>query len=102
MTEHVKRFGFFVAALVFFALGIVALPTPLPIGFIFFVIGIALLVMSSTIVRGWFHRLRRRHGWVDRRMRNVEPHLPDEMREALTPDQTGEVTIEPAQKDRPE
>ena len=64
--------------------------TVINLGFIFNLLGIAFLVMSSKIVRTWFHKLRRRNKWIDDRVSDVEPHLPDDMRDALTPDpQTG-------------
>ncbi len=98
MTEHVKRAGFFIGALICFAIGILILPTPFPIGIVFWVLGIALLVMSSTTVRNWFHDLRLRNGWIDDRLRDVEGHLPEEMREALTPDQDNEAGIDPGSR----
>jgi len=86
VSEHVKRIGFFVGALICFGLGLLSLPLPLPLGIIFNLLGIALLVMSSQTVRTWFHGLRRRNKWIHDRVSDVETHLPDDMREALTPD----------------
>jgi len=86
VTDQVKRIGFFIAALVCFGLGLLSLPLPLPLGIVFNLLGVALLVMSSTKVRGWFHNLRRRNKWIDERVSDVENHLPDDMRDALTPD----------------
>ena len=86
MSDQVKRIGFFIGALICFGLGLLSLPLPLPLGIVFNLLGIALLVMSSKTVRSWFHNLRRRNKWIDDRVSDVETHLPDDMRDALTPD----------------
>ena len=94
MTDHVKRIGFFVGAIICFALGLLSLPLPLPLGIIFNLLGLALLVMSSVTVRSWFHNLRRRNKWINDRVSDVETHLPDDMREALTPDPQTESVVD--------
>jgi len=101
VTDQVKRIGFFVGALVCFCLGLLSLPLPLPLGIIFNLLGVALLVMSSATVRNWFHKLRRSNKWIHDRVSDVENHLPDDMREALTPDPLTEekkITLDPDQK----
>ena len=84
-VEGVLRMIVFLVGLVFVVAGAIALPLPIPFGALMFVLGFAMIVMSSRRVRIWFHALRRRSPRLDSLMRRVEHWLPDRLRRALTP-----------------
>ena len=81
-----KRFGLVCVAIICLILGAITLPLPLPTGLILLAFGFGLLVMSSKRVRRWFHARRRAWPKLDAKLRKVEPHLPEALRRALTPD----------------
>lgn len=60
-----------------------SLPLPIPLGIIFFLIGLSLLMIASPTVRLLFHRIRERYPGIDKRIESVERHLPAFLREAL-------------------
>lgn len=67
-----------------FAAAFLSLPLPLPLGFVFFVIGLSLLLIASDTARRWFEALRERFPLFDRRLRSVESYLPEFVRRALS------------------
>lgn len=83
VSRLVKRLFLLTFAVIFLILGIISVPTPLPIGFIFFAIGIALLVMSSLTVRRMLQKARTRYPRFNRQLLKIGPYLPHSLRQAL-------------------
>ncbi len=70
-------------AWVCFAAALLSLPLPLPLGFMFFVIGVSLLLAASPLMRRWLRILRERYPSLDRRIDSVGQHLPKFVQRAL-------------------
>lgn len=83
MTRHVRNIVLLLAAAFFLAVGALMLPTPLPLGAIFFALGLALLLTASPRLQRWFQGLRYRYPGLDSRIATVESYLPEMMRRAL-------------------
>lgn len=66
-----------------FAAALLSLPLPLPLGFVFFLIGVSLLLAAIPASRRWLRVLRERYPGLDRSIHAVDDHLPDFMRRVL-------------------
>jgi len=55
--------------------GAITMPTPLPFGAPLIALGLAILVSTSSTVRGWMRTVRRRSERFDALVRRMEPHL---------------------------
>lgn len=90
MTLLLRRIGFIGSGLVLMALGVVMAPSPLPIGFILFVVGIYLVARGSRWARRLFKATRR---WVpafSRGLNRVKHRLPRPMRSFIERSDPGE------------
>jgi len=68
------KFAVAVFALLLILIGLIVMPTPLPFGIIFVILGVLLLAaVAPAAVRG----LRRRFRWFDRFMHWAERNLPE-------------------------
>lgn len=63
--------------------GAITLPTPLPTGAPLIVLGLAILVATSSTARGWLKAIRRRHEGFDTLVRFAEPRLARPLRVPL-------------------
>ena len=50
--------------------------TPVPVGAVLILMGVALLVANSGTAREWLHQRRRRHPGLDRWMEKTEKYMP--------------------------
>lgn len=66
-----------------FIAAVLSLPLPLPLGFIFSVIGLSLLLLASPAMQRHFQIFRLRFPVFDRRIQSVEGYLPRFVRRAL-------------------
>lgn len=66
-----------------FIAAVLSLPLPLPLGFIFTVIGLSLLMLASPAMQRRFLAMRGRYPHINRRLQSVEGYLPDFVRRAL-------------------
>jgi|GEM_PF-1800089 len=68
-------FKFFVAVvgLILILVGLIVSPSPVPFGFVPFVIGLLLLSAAAPDLIRW---LRRRWRWLDRQLKRLEKQLP--------------------------
>lgn len=66
-----------------FAAAVASFPLPVPLGFVFFLIGLSLLLIASATARRWVGALRTRFPLFERRLRSVEGYLPGFVRRAL-------------------
>lgn len=66
-----------------FAAAVLSLPLPLPLGFVFFVIGVSLLLAAIPVSQRWLRALRERFPTLDRGIHAIDDHLPAFMRRAL-------------------
>lgn len=66
-----------------FAAAVLSLPLPLPLGFVFFVIGVSLLLAAIPVSQRWLRALRERLPALDRGIHAIDDHLPAFMRRAL-------------------
>ena len=71
------------AGIVLLAAGAILLPTPLPFGVPFLVIGCALVLTASPGLRVKFKRWRARHPKVSALLLKYEPRLPAWLRTAM-------------------
>ncbi len=84
-VDGVWRMIVFLVGLVFVLAGAIALPLPIPFGALMFVVGFAMIVMSSKRVRTWFHAWRLRSPRLDGLLSRFEHWLPGVLRRALDP-----------------
>ncbi|MGI9381234.1 MAG: hypothetical protein ACR2OW_16430 [Methyloligellaceae bacterium] len=85
-----KRLFAFVGGLLLMMLGIFMIPTPFPLGIVFFPAGLALVMISSPTVRGWVHVMRLKFSLIDQALRKIEDRLPQRLRQVLESDATDE------------
>ena len=78
-----QRLILFIIAILCLVVGVITLPTPIPLGAILLAIGFALLVLTSVTVRNWLRRLRERFPELDGSLRAVDGYLPRNLRRAL-------------------
>lgn len=83
--SSVQRILMVIGGIICLIVGGITLPLPIPTGIPLLAVGFSLLVMSSNTVRDWFHLQRVRWPTLDLHLRKVEPHLPEAMRKALSP-----------------
>ncbi len=67
--------AFLLAGLCFVAAAL-SLPLPIPLGIVFFLIGVSLLLIASPAMRQRFYGLRQRYPAMDQRIATVEAYLP--------------------------
>jgi uncharacterized protein len=72
MKKHIKRSLVVFAGVFFLALGLVGLALPFLQGFLFITIGLILLSISSTRVRGWVEMHTRRFPKVHEGFEKIE------------------------------
>lgn len=78
-----KRLFAFVGGLLLMMLGIFMIPTPFPLGIVFFPAGLALVMISSPRVRAWVHAMRLKFSLVDQGLSKIEDRLPNRLRQVL-------------------
>lgn len=78
-----RRLVLFVIAILCVLVGLITLPTPIPLGAILLAIGFSLLVLTSVTVRNMLRRLRQRFPELDGSIRAVDGYLPRNLRRAL-------------------
>jgi hypothetical protein len=66
-----------------FAAAVLSLPLPVPLGFMFFVVGVSLLLAASPMMRRWLRLLRIRYPGLDSRIEAVSLRLPAFVQRAL-------------------
>lgn len=74
--------AFLLAGLCFVAAAL-SLPLPIPLGIVFFLIGVSLLLIASPAMQQRFYALRERYPAMDRRIATAEAYLPPFLRRAL-------------------
>ena len=79
----VRRILLAAVGIVFLFVGFFTFWLPIPIGLVLMVVGLALLLVSSALVRGWVRALRRRYPGFDERLNRVTKNLPQPFRRAL-------------------
>jgi hypothetical protein len=72
-----------VAGIALIVFGLIVLPMPVPLGAIMIVMGLVLLVSSSTTVAGLVKSFRARYRSANLVIQKVEDHLPERWRKAL-------------------
>ena len=78
-----QRLILFIIAILCLVVGVITLPTPIPLGAILLAIGFALLVLTSVTVRNWLRKARQRFPILDGSLRAVDGYLPRNLRRAL-------------------
>ena len=78
-----RRLILLILAVFCLVLAALSLPLPLPAGFLFTILAVALVLMSSPQLQRWFHAKRRQYPRLDLRLRAIEVHLPMAVRRAL-------------------
>ncbi|MEQ8967356.1 MAG: hypothetical protein RID91_16200 [Azospirillaceae bacterium] len=63
--------------------GTVILPTPVPIGLVMVIVGLALVAPRSRTLQGWLRRRRAAHPGLSRRLAAMAPRLPGAARRVL-------------------
>jgi hypothetical protein len=63
--------------------GLVLLPLPVPVGWLFVVAGVTMLAHDNRRLSAWLRRLRRRNPGFSHRLQRLEPHTPGLMRRLL-------------------
>jgi len=79
----VRRLVISVIAIMCVVVGLIALPTPIPLGAILLAVGFSLLVLTSVTVRNFLRRLRVRFPELDGSLRAVDGYLPRSLQRAL-------------------
>ena len=69
--------------LVFLAIGIVGILTPIPFGFIFIIVALIFLIPTTPVAVTWVKILRRRSSRFDQAMRVLSHRLPFPFRRIL-------------------
>lgn len=78
-----RQLFFLLLAGVCFTAAVLSFPLPLPLGFLFFLMGLSLLLLASPAARRKFHALRVRYPRFDQRIQGAERYLPPAIRRAL-------------------
>ncbi len=86
VLSEVRRYVMLTMGLVFFVVGAIVLPLPLPFGAAMILIGLSILIVNSQFIRNKFLDLRARWSGMDNWLRSVEHRLPSPLRKAITPD----------------
>lgn len=60
----------------FFLVGLITAPLPLPFGQLIALIGLSLLVSESTMMRMFARKIRRNYPIISRVMNKIRPYLP--------------------------
>lgn len=71
------RLFFFALGILIFTFGVIALVSPIPFGFVFIPLGLAMMLWASPWMRGRLRRFRAHHPNFDRKLREAEDWLPD-------------------------
>ena len=89
MFKQAWNFILLIIAVLMVLVGLVTFLLPIPFGIVLLLMGVSMLMMVSPPVRRWFHAMRERYPSLDRRLSNIEPHLPVSLQKILRPDNLG-------------
>jgi Flp pilus assembly protein TadB len=85
-----QRLALIGGGLVLMVLGIASVPTPVPIGFILFAVGLYLVARGSKRARRSVKRLRRHVPPLSRGLNRLKPRMPNGMRAFIEHSDPGE------------
>ena len=80
--KYLLRWTALPVGMIFFVVGFVTFPLPLPTGIILMAVGLTIMAINPLVLR-WVKRTRPRFPVVNAKLRSITPHMPTFIRRFL-------------------